>query len=108
MKPPFTCGGMTRQAIIKYFVREHINKNEQGVSLVVQLIRKQIEKLKTAWSVPATDYACTNPETGLPDFESCDSANPDSFAPSGLDVQFAEIAGRDILKVRASSVYCCL
>jgi hypothetical protein len=33
MKPPFTCGGHTRRAIIKYFVRDHINKNSKGPSI---------------------------------------------------------------------------
>jgi hypothetical protein len=98
MKPPFTCGGETRQAMIKYFVRETINSNDEGVSLVVMLIREQIRKLQTAWQADANTFKCTNVNTSQPDFDSCDPDDPASYHPAGLNVQFSEIAGRDILK----------
>jgi hypothetical protein len=47
--PPFTCGSDTRRSIIKYFVRDYINKDSTGNTLTEQLVQKRIAQLKEAW-----------------------------------------------------------
>ena len=48
--PPFTCGSDTRRSIIKYFVRDEINKDSAGNSLTESLVRKRIQLLKGVWN----------------------------------------------------------
>jgi hypothetical protein len=97
MKAPFTCGGSTRRAVIKYFVRDHINKNSDGSSLVVALIRKQIARLKAAWEQDVSLFACQH-VNGTHGLEYCDAGNADGFSPPVLQVPFDAIASSDILK----------
>jgi hypothetical protein len=47
--PPFTCGSDTRRAIIKYFVRDEINRNGTGNTITESLVQKRIAMLKEAW-----------------------------------------------------------
>jgi hypothetical protein len=96
IKPPFTCGGSTRRAVIKYFVRDHINKNAAGVSLVVQLIREQIAKLVAAWDKDPAEYACV--VNGTSSLENCRATEPENFVPPGLQVAFDAISSSDVIK----------
>jgi hypothetical protein len=108
MKPPFTCGGQTRRAIIKYFVREHINQSPGGVnggaSLTEKLIREQIEKLKTVWDVDVGQFACQDIH-GISDFKNCDIDKPETLVPLGLDVSFDAISGSDVLKTITQQIW---
>jgi hypothetical protein len=58
--PPFTCGSDTRRSIIKYFVRDEINRDAAGNSLAEQLVRQRIAMLKAVWNDTA-NYACDCP-----------------------------------------------
>jgi hypothetical protein len=104
MRPPFTCGGSTRKAIIKYFVRDHINKNAEGVSLVVQLVRKQIAKLKKAWNTDIEEFACLG-INGFPNLDSCSATSPDKYTPPVLKVSFDAISGDDIIKDLTAEIW---
>lgn len=55
--PPFTCGSDTRRSIIKYFVRDEINKKGLGNTLAEVLVRKRIALLKEAWK-DSSKYGC--------------------------------------------------
>jgi hypothetical protein len=121
--PPFTCGSDTRRSIIKYFVRNHINKGKQGNSLTEDLIREQIRKLIEAWNNTAA-YACDCPKSYLPvknSLECCNIVTLDDldsnelclcadgetksirccqnqFLPRSLDVLFDEIPAEDVVR----------
>jgi hypothetical protein len=59
--PPFTCGGSTRKAIIKYFVRDYINTKDgvdDGGNQVQNLVRAKIIELQNAWSQPVDKFSC--------------------------------------------------
>lgn len=59
-RPPFTCGGNTRRAIIKYFVRRYINGKGDGkgnTALAVKMVRSKVAELLQAWQ-DKTKYAC--------------------------------------------------
>lgn len=55
--PPFTCGSDTRRSIIKYFVRDEVNRNSAGNSVAEQLVRERIRQLKAVWNDTA-NYPC--------------------------------------------------
>lgn len=119
--PPFTCGSDTRRAIIKYFVRDHVNKGKQGNSKTEELIREQVAKLIVAWG-DSKKYACDCPVSYLPvtnSLECCGLASDPSsvqkclcadgetlstkccnnrFLPKVLDVLFDEIPAEDVVK----------
>jgi hypothetical protein len=108
MKPPFTCGGATRRAIIKYFVRQHINGNagvNGGTSLTEKLIREQIKKLQTAWGMNISNFACKGNGDGNYSFKNCDVDNPSTYLPPGLNVSFDAIAGSDVLKAITKKIW---
>jgi hypothetical protein len=106
-KPPFTCGGQTRRAMIKYFVRDHINGDGRvngGGSLTEKLIREQIDKLKTAWGRNINQFACQG-SSGTSDFENCNVSDPQTFVPPGLNISFDAIAGSDVLKTITEQIW---
>jgi hypothetical protein len=96
-KPPFTCGGSTRKAVIKYFVRDHVNKNNEGVTLTEQLIREQIERLKEVWSKDISEFKCEGSDGGK-SFDNCYMGNKSAFLPAVLDVSFDAVPGSNILR----------
>ena len=129
--PPFTCGSETRRSIIKYFVRDFINrgdnnqKNLNSNTLTEELIRERIALLKAAW-IDSAKYRCKcegreeysleccviykrggNSTTGR---EGCELSGEDSegcdnnFLPPSLDVTFDEIPGEDVVKKIISKV----
>jgi hypothetical protein len=105
--PPFTCGGATRRAIIKYFVRDHINGGERensGPSLTEKLIREQISKLQTAWGADISQFACHGSD-GTHSFQNCHISDPNTFLPPALNVSFDAVAGSDILKEITSKIW---
>jgi hypothetical protein len=62
--PPFTCGSDTRRSIIKYFVRDEINKVSAGNNLAEGLVRQRIAMLKEAWKDPSK-YRCECKEASM-------------------------------------------
>lgn len=91
--PPFTCGSETRRSVIKYFVRDEINSNEQGNSMTEALVREQIEKLIAAWDDPAK-YACQCPDQSN-SLDCCIKGG--DLLPDNLDVSYDEIPSDAIL-----------
>lgn len=61
--PPFTCGSDTRRSIIKYFVRDEINRDSAGNSVTESLIRKRIQMLKEVWK-DTRNFPCKCPSEG--------------------------------------------
>jgi hypothetical protein len=124
--PPFTCGSDTRRSIIKYFVRDYINKGRQGNSLTEELIREQIQKLVAVWNTTAK-YPCKCNQThhlleccrsfsvseiaekqltcpcvdGINFSPSCCVNN---FYPDSLNVLFDEIPAEDVVKKIVSQI----
>lgn len=113
--PPFTCGGETRKAMIKYFVRKYINgdgSTNGGASLTERLVRQQIERLREAWGGNhiASDFLGCVGEDGVNRVENCNlelfSTNPNALLPSGLrGVEFSEIPAEDVLKSIHSKIW---
>lgn len=112
MEPPFTCGSDTRRAIIKHFVRVHVNQNgkRNGNNLVEELVQQMIERLKTAWS-DISKFACEctdgsglhklscckwDPQGG----KNCDEMGEcgENFISSTLQEEFSQISGEEVTK----------
>jgi hypothetical protein len=96
-KSPFTCGGETRRAVIKYFVRKHINEDSNGIGMTERLIREHVKKLQEAWSRDVDQFACRGSD-GTSNFTNCQMSLQDNFVPPGLNVSFDAIPGSDVLK----------
>jgi hypothetical protein len=115
-EPPFTCGSDTRRSIIKYFVRDEINKDSTGNTLTESLVRKRIAMLKEAWKDPSK-YMCecksgTHSLSCCKTFEDANSAEvctcldgetestaccDNNFLPRQLTVLFDEIPADEIV-----------
>jgi hypothetical protein len=118
-RPPFTCGGSTRKALIKKFVRDYYPNSADGDtggnSDVINLIKAQVQELKSKWS-DITKFACTCAD-GTSNLECCTTSNRDSsfldptpctgdtdgtlctnnFLPDVLKEPFDEISASDII-----------
>ena len=130
--PPFTCGSDTRSAIIKYFVRDEINKDSVGNSLTEKLVRERIQMLKQAWKDPkkyececksaqsiriygANSLMCcmSFDEAGIDATEPCTCLDGETtstaccdnnFLPNGLGVLFDEIPADEVVNAVISKI----
>lgn len=120
-RPPFTCGGHTRRAIIKYFVRRYINARGGGkgnTALAVRMVREKVAALLHAWG-DKSRYACLCEDGTTHDLACCKVVVADSLdkcpSPSnpageaGLQASFlatAEAQGETLAGAVGGKVVC--
>lgn len=81
---PFSCGSPTRQAMVRYFVNQHLLQGKGGADLVVQQVREWIQGVQHAWADPAA-FGCDCPDGG--NAPACCKAHADdlgSMVPEAL------------------------
>jgi len=91
-KPPFTCGSEIRKRIIKYFVRDYIHGNENGISktniLLQKLLNVSVSKLRGVWNDPPGNLICSQ--------EDDESGACQNFLPGKLLQEFDRIPGEHV------------
>ena len=57
--PPYSCGSAARQAVIKYFFRDYLPRQQNAT--MTQIITSMVRELQAAWR-DKTAYACVCPD----------------------------------------------
>jgi hypothetical protein len=103
-KPPFTCGSESRRSIIKYFVRDFLNAQQVGGSLISKLVRNHIRNLREKWS-DRSILACKCAGINKHDLDCCNPSGSTQlertllYDPSAVHVPYDTIQSDDVMRV---------
>ena len=91
--PPYSCGSAARQAVIKYFFRDYLPK-QQNVTMT-DIINSMVADIKQAWGNIST-YACLCPDNSTHSLDCC--AEPSGWLPASLHVQYQTVPPNIVLR----------
>jgi hypothetical protein len=93
--PPYSCGSAARQAVIKYFFRDYLPR-QQNVSMT-DIIASMVSDLRQAWSSPS-NYSCQCADNRTHSLDCCRADSPSGWLPPNLDVVYQTVPSNVVLR----------
>ena len=93
--PPYSCGSASRQAVIKYFFRDYLPRQQNAT--MTEIISSMAADLKAAWSNLSL-YSCLCPDNRTHSLNCCKPQSPEAWLPSNLDVPYQTVPPNILLR----------
>jgi hypothetical protein len=104
-EPPYSCGSPSRQAVIKYFFRDYLQKQQNAV--LKAIVGSMVSDLKAAWGDESL-YPCLCPDQtthlGSCCAQTASVEGVGGWIPPGLTVEYQAVPDDTILRTLTQSV----